>query len=251
MNKSVFFTSILVLIILITSCGESNQGRLAMLKVMPETPPDTAMMAYGLDLNAYHVKKGKIKPNEFLSDILLRNNVPYQDIDALARNARDTFDVRKIKAGKEFVILNGKDSLGTPEYFIYESGDEEYVVFCLKDSLYAYCGRKPVEYRTRAASGIITSSLYQSLSDAGQNADLAVSLADMYAWTIDFYRLQKNDSYKIIFEEKLVDGEVIGTGRILASIFNHNGEEFSAYYFEKDTIQDYFDAKGNGLKRPF
>ncbi len=251
MNRIISASAILLTLLFLNSCGESAQGRLATNNPLPEAPKDTALMAYGLDMNSFQVKKGQVKPNEFLSDILLRHNVPYQDIDALARNSRDTFDVRKIRAGQEFVILNSKDSLGIPEYFIYESGQEDYVVFCLKDSLYAYCGRKPIEYRQQEASGVITSSLYSSLTNQGYSTDLAMRMADLYAWTVDFYRLQKNDSYKLIYEEKLVDGESIGPGRILASIFSHNGEEFSAYYFKKDTLEGYYDATGASLRKAF
>jgi len=251
MIRLVSSSTILLVLLLFSACGESNQAQLAIKNPLPEAPKDTALMAYGFDLNSFEVKKGQIKANEFLSDILLRNNVSYQDIDALARNARDTFDVRKIRPNNNFLILNGKDSLGTPEYFIYENGDEDYVVFCLKDSLYAYCGRKPIEYKQQSASGVITSSLYQSLTGQGLSMQLAEEMAKLYAWTIDFYRLQKNDSYKIIYEEKLVDGESIGTGRILASIFQHNGRDFSAYYFKNDSVEGYYDHEGRSLRKAF
>lgn len=245
------FSPFLLLLLVISACNNPSNQTVSNTQVPKVLEKDTALLAYGLDLNQYEVVEGQVQPNEFLSDILLRHNVPYQDIDALARNSRDTFDVRKIRAGKNFVILHSKDTIQSPDYFIYEDGMEDYVVFCLKDSLYAYCGKKPVEYETREIAGTVTSSLYKSLTDQGYSTDLAMRMADLYAWTIDFYRLQKGDNYKLIYEEKLVDGQSIGPGRILASVFNHNGEEFSAYHFKSDTINDYFDGEGNSLRKAF
>jgi hypothetical protein len=142
-NNTFIFPLLLVLILF--ACSEANTSKISSKVTTEIVEKDTALMAYGLDISKFELKEGTVKPNEFLSDILLQYDVPYQDIDALARNTRDTFDVRKIRAGDDFLILSGKDSIGSPEYFIYEDGHTDYVVFCLKDSLYAYCGKKPVE----------------------------------------------------------------------------------------------------------
>lgn len=248
--KPVFILSLLFALSLF-ACSEANTSQISSKESPEPVVKDTAIMAYGLDISKFEQRGGTVKPNEFLSDILLKHDVPYQDIDALARNTRDTFDVRKIRAGHDFIILSGKDSIGSPEYFIYENDDTDYVVYCLKDSLYAYCGKKPVELVQRETSGIIESSLYNSLTKQGASTQLAMEMADLYAWTIDFYRLQKGDFFKLIYEEQLVDGQSIGPGKILAAIFNHNGEEFNAYAFKADTLDDYFDSEGNSLRKAF
>ena len=79
----------------------------------------------------------------------------------------------------------------------------------------------------------------------------AIELANIYAWTIDFYRIQKGDKFKAIFEEVYADGEYIGVGEIKAALFNHSDEEFYAFYFVQDSIGDYFDEEAKSLRKAF
>jgi murein DD-endopeptidase MepM/ murein hydrolase activator NlpD len=237
-----------VLLAFIASCGDGQSKRFG-LSLKP--PKDTALVAFGFDLNEFQVRKGKVNQGELLSDILQKYQVAYPDIHQLVENARDTFDVRKIRAGNDFLVLFDKDSAGVAQYLIYEKDNEEYVVFCLQDSLYAYCGKKPVEFRQKEISGTITSSLYEALTDQGSSGELAMKMADLYAWTIDFYRIQKGDGFRVIFEEKLIDGESVEAGKILAASFNHKGENYYAFFYDLDSIGNYFDEKGNSLKKAF
>ena len=71
----------------------------------------------------------------------------------------------------------------------------------------SYARRDPIESKIQTASGIINSSLYQTLQESNANPFLAVKLADIFAWSIDFYRIQKGDWFKVIYEEKFVDGK--------------------------------------------
>ncbi len=206
---------------------------------------------FGFKLDNYNIETGAVGKNDFLSNILSGYDIPYSSIDELVKNSKDTFDVRKIRPGKEFHMLMSKDSLQQAEYFIYEKDAENYVVFCLVDSLYAYCGRKPVELKLREASGTIESSLYQTMQDNDLSPALTMELADMFAWTIDFYRIQPGDYFKVIFEEKYVDGKMIGISDIIAADFNHNQEDYYSFLYTQDSIPDYFDEQGNSLKKAF
>jgi len=206
---------------------------------------------FGFKLDDYNIETGEVGKNDFLSNILSGYGIPYRSIDELVKNSKDTFDVRKIRPGKEFHLLTSKDSLEQAEYFIYEKDAENYVVFCLVDSLYAYCGRKPVEIKIREASGTIESSLYQTMQDNDLSPALTMELADMFAWTIDFYRIQPGDFFKVIFEEKSVDGKIIGISDIIAADFNHNTEDYYSFLYTQDSIPDYFDEEGNSLKKAF
>jgi len=243
------FLGVLLFSITFFACGD-DQGGLK-FKIKPEKAADTALVAFGFNLNRFDVQKGKVSQGELLSDILQKYQVAYPDIHALVTNARDTFDVRKIRAGNDFLVLFDKDSTGTAQYLIYEKDKEEYVVFCLQDSLYAYCGKKPVQFRQQTTSGVITSSLYVALVDNGSSVELAMKMADLYAWTIDFYRIQKGDEFKLIFEEKLIDGEIVEAGKILAASFKHKGEDYYAFHYDLDSIGEYFDEKGNSLRKAF
>jgi len=206
---------------------------------------------YGINVDSYTIHQKKIEQNEFLANILLRYNIPYPQIDALAKSSKPIFDVRKIAVNHKYTVLCEKDSAAKASYFIYEINAIEYVVYDLRDSLKIYRAEKEVITKIKEASGIINSSLYQTLADADVNPVLAIEMADVFAWTIDFYRIQKGDWFKVIYKEKYVDGKSIGTGKIIATNFNHYNKDFFACYFEQDSVGDFFDVEANSLRRAF
>ena len=215
-----------------------------------DTIPDP-VFEYGILTDSFEVYKGIIKPNEFLANILLKYKIPYPEIDKMVRGAEGIFDVRKIAAGKNYTVMCSKDSLGKAQCFIYEPNAVEYVVFDMRDSLRIYKEKREITTELRTTSGIITSSLYKTLQDAKVSPVLAIEMANVYAWTIDFYRIQENDWFKVIYEERMVDGKSIGIGKVLAAEFNHENRGYHAYYFEQDSVGDYFDVKANSLRRAF
>ena len=214
-----------------------------------ETGPD---VKYGLVLDSFECFTGIIQRNEFLSDILTRHGVPYSVIHDISVRSKDVFDVRKLGRGKKYVILSSKVSC-TAEYFIYEVNDIDYVVYDFSgDSTDIHMGQKEVDIADRRSRGVIRSSLYQTMQDSNQLVLLAFEMADIFAWTIDFYRLQPGDNYDIIYREKRVDDKVIGIEAVDAVVFNHEGKDFRAYYFEQDsTGGDYFDEEAQSLRKAF
>ena len=236
---------------LLFSCGEGN-NQVAEVTVQEEdTIIPEPTIEYGIETDSFVVYKDVIQPNQFLANILLKYNVPYPEIDELARRSKEVFDVRKIASGKKFTVLCSKDSSGKAKCFIYEPNSVDYVVFDMRDSVNIYKGKKEVEVKIKEASGIIYSSLYQTLDDANVSPVLAIEMANVFAWTIDFYRIQKEDWFKVVYEEKYVDGESIGIGKVLAANFNHMDKDFLACYFVQDSIGDYFDDEANSLRRAF
>ena len=102
------------------------------------------VIEYGFNTDSFAVYKNVIKPNEFLANILLKYKIPYTEIDQLANQSRDIFDVRKIAAGKNYTIFCSKDSIGKAQCFIYEPNAIDYVVFDMRDSISIYKGKKEV-----------------------------------------------------------------------------------------------------------
>ncbi|MBW6483572.1 MAG: peptidoglycan DD-metalloendopeptidase family protein [Vicingaceae bacterium] len=206
---------------------------------------------YGIAMDSFMVYKDVIEPNQFLANILLKYHIPYTEIDMLVKMSKDVFDVKKIASGKKYTILCSKDSIGKAQCFIYEPNQTEYVVFDMRDSISIYKGQKEVETKIKHIKGTINSSLYKTLSDKKASPVLAIEMANVYAWTIDFYAIQKGDWFDVLYEEKYVGDQFVGIGKILAANFNHYGKDYYAYRFEQDGITNFFDEKGNSLKRAF
>lgn len=206
---------------------------------------------FGIPVDSLVMYEGVVLPRETLSTILTRYNVGLSDIDLMSRRARGVFDLRRIKAGNAYSVLCLNDSLQTIKYFIYEESATSYVVFELGDSIHVYTGAREIERRIMEASGVIESSLWNAIAGQGNNPQLALELSDIYAWTIDFFGIQRGDNFRAIYELLLVEGQPIGIGRILASHFQHTGNDFYAFYYEQDSIGDYFDEKANSLRKTF
>lgn len=192
-----------------------------------------------------------INPNETFSDILLNYNVPYSKIDFISGNYRDTFDFRKIVAGKSYHVYTTNDSLPKIEYLVYEENPIDYVVLNLNDTVDVISGSKKVTVETKTAEGVIHSSLYQTMVDNEVDPELVFKLAEIYAWQIDFYRIQKGDSFKVIYEEQYVDGRPIGIGNVIGANFTASGETFYAINFENDGNDHFYDENGKSLRKAF
>ena len=249
-NTFTLFNFILFIsaLLLFTSCGDDPVEDQVEDEIIETYQPQ---LEYGINLDSFTVYKNVIKPNEFLANILLKYKIPYTEIDELATKSESVFNVKRLAAGKNYTILCSKDSLGKAQCFIYEPNSVDYIVFDMRDSVTIYRGKKEVTTKIQQASGTIKSSLYQTLDDANVSPVLAIEMADIFAWTIDFYRLQKGDWFKVVYEEKFVDGKSIGVGKVLASNFNHYNKDFFACRFIQDSIPDYFDAEANSLRRAF
>lgn len=215
------------------------------------------VLEYGFNLNNYKVINDTIKNGESFGVIMDRHRVPYSKINEIATKIKDTFDVRRIRAGKPYVILTSKDSLENAQIFIYKHNKINATVINFKDSLVnAYTFKEPIKVLNQKVAGRITSSLSQTMDDLGLRATLTNKIAnDIYAWTLDFKKLQKNDAFKIIFEEKFIEDTVsVGYGKIKALLFNHKGKDLYAYRYVIDSVKnipEYYNEKAEVLRRQF
>tara|TARA_R110002050_G_scaffold244268_1_gene380846 strand:+ start:1881 stop:3134 length:1254 start_codon:yes stop_codon:yes gene_type:complete len=218
-------------------------------QVIPEIEPTVYL--FEIPVDSFTIFQSKFGKNEFLGTILDRFHVSAVDIDKIAKASRDVYDVRKLRKGKDYTIFSTKDSIPKVAYFIYQPNSIDYVVFDLRDSVTIKKAKKELVTKVRQASGIITSSLYQTLVDQHLSPGLAVRLADIFAWTIDFYRIQEGDYFQVIFEEQFVDGERVGVGKILAANFNNYGDNNYAFLYDQGEGDDYFNEEAESLRRAF
>lgn len=217
-----------------------------------EEKPDD--IRFGINFSDFKVLQHVVKPGEIFSEILGRHNVAYNTIHLLAKESESIFSIRKIKAGNQCTILCEEANGGlVPKKMIYEASKVDYVVFNLDDSLYIYRGQNKVNRVEREVSGVINSSLYETMEQNDINPALAVRMAEIFAWSIDFYKIQQGDRFKIIYDEDFSGEESVGIGEVKAVLFNSGGKDFYAFYYEKDKAHegDYYDEKGASMRRQF
>lgn len=213
---------------------------------------------FGYNLDDYIVVRDTVRKGDSFGEILERNRIGYPKIFHIAEKAKDSFDIRKIQVGRPYTLLCSNDSLQTPQCFIYQPNKVDYVVIEFADSINAYTKSKPITYIEKTASGVITkgNGISVILEQQGLSPRLAFEMADnIYAWTIDFNRLQPGDKFKVIYDDKYIDDSIYaGIDKIKAAYFEHNKEPFYAFEFETDSakgIVDYFSETAKNLRRAF
>lgn len=207
--------------------------------------------SYGLIVDSLIEVHGTIEKNQTLSDILLPHGVSPVTINKIAENAKEIFPVNSFRTGDDYYIYAQWDTVETLHYFVYVKNAIDYVVFDLRDSINIYHGKKDVTVNERVVSGVINNSLWATFQSLNIDPELGIKLSDIYAWQIDFFRIQPSDSFKVIYEETLVEGKPVGIGKILAANFYHQKENFYAFRFEKDDEANYYDDRGNTLRKAF
>lgn len=206
---------------------------------------------FGIPVDSLDITEGRIKRNQNLSEILVKFNIPYQDIHTLSHRSKDVYDVRKLKAGSSYWILHKRDSFKTAKHFIVEPSPKEYVIYNVTDSIFAELHRRPLEIRKRVLATEIKSSLYNTILDQNTSPLLVSRLEKMFAWQVDFFRISEGDQFKIIFEEELIEGEIVGIRNIMGAYFEHWGKFYYAIPFDTGEKQEFFDEEGNNLIKPF
>lgn len=247
---------ILMLVFIFTSCKDDPKPEIEKEELaVIEEPKD--IFEFGFNLNDYVVKRDTVKHGDSFGKILERHQVGYPKIFHIAEKAKDTFDIRRgLQVGKPYTLLCAKDSLEIAKCFIYQPNLEDYVVINFQDTIQAYKSRKPIKYVEKVATGVIKENISLTLDEQGLSPRLAYIMADdIYAWTIDFRRLQPGDRFKVIYTDKYIDDTIYtGVHKVKAAYFEHNKEPFYAFEFMTDStkgIIDYFDNEAKNLRRAF
>ena len=243
MKSKILITAV---IILLSSCSNYD---------VEKENQKTVEYKYGYNKDQYIFQEKKIKAGDTFGDILEDVGVDYPEIFEALQTTKGNVDFKKLQIGKPYTLIFSKDSLKTLKAFVYHPTVEGYSFIQLRDSVFGKTIVKPKTYKEREASGVIDNSLYVTLDEQNMNPLLTYYLSDIYAWTIDFFRLEKGDKFKVIYTESFVDDTIsVGISRVKAAYFLHRGKEQYAFEYETDSIKgivEYLDQDAKTLRRAF
>ncbi|AVR47351.1 peptidase M23 [Christiangramia fulva] len=210
---------------------------------------------YGFILNNYDVVRDTIKKGDFFGSIMDKNGVQPGKVYEIVEKVKDSFNPARITAGKKYMILRAKDSAKTPKFFIYENNKIDYTVLALDDSIYVASRKRPVTIKKREISGVVTSSLSEAMQEQGLSNLLVYELSNIYQWSIDFFKLQKGDQFKMVYHEKYIDDTIFaGIEKVDAAVFKHSGKPFYAFRYMADTVTkkpSFYDDEAKALQSFF
>lgn len=212
---------------------------------------DSTVFMYGIPSDSFNLLTGHIKRNGFLSQILLEHGITMEEIDKVISNSTAVFDVRKIRSGNNYTLFCKKDSTARASYLVYEHDPTTCYVFSFNDSLNITPYRKEIKKVIKYASATIETSLWDAMINGGLHPTLVGGLADIFAWSVDFFGLQKGDSFKVVYEEMSIDDKPLRAGKIYGAQFSGNGTTIYAVPFIQDGKESFFDGEGNSLRKAF
>jgi len=112
---------------------------------------------------------------------------------------------------------------------------------------------RPIESEVVRFEGIVESSLFGAMETAGAGPELAVRMAQIYQWDIDFLRdLRQGDRFVVVVDRHTVDGEFYEWGTIFAARFVNGKRTLDAVvYPDNNGRLGYYDIEGLPLRKQF
>ena len=173
--------------------------------------------------------------------------------DSISRSSTEVLDPTKLQAGMHYYTFTMQDSTAQIRYIAFAKSRTDYAVIDLTgDTIRAYEFNKPITLKRHYVEGTLNSSLWNVLQSNGVNPLLAINIADVFAWQIDFYDVKEGDSFRVLYDIAYIDDTTaLNINGIQGAVFNHQGKEFIAIPFTQDSVFEYFDQDGNSLRKAF
>ena len=249
---SIFFAAALII-----SCNdkkEKEEEKSSNKPIVEVKTKEPIREAFGFILNDFNVKQDTVVSGDSFGKILGDNNFSAAQIHVINEQIKKDFNVRDIRIGKPYTLLKNKET-DSLQYFIYEKDRLNYAVINLKDSVYVTNKSIPTVLKTRTVAGELDGSLSESLNKLGVQPGIASNLSKIYAWSIDFFKLDKGDKFALNITEKyLENGEYIGVESINGAFIEYRGKYVYAFPFKKSENQkhtEYYDEEGKQMKNMF
>ena len=207
-------------------------------------------------LDSLCCKEGKVRNGQFFSTLMTSLGLTPSQAYDLTQACGGIFDVKSLRVGNAYrayySVNQAEEDSKDLQYVIYERSRTSQVVFKCQPPYVVSEIQKPVTVERRYADVTISNSLWVDMTEAGVSPNLILSLSDIYAWTVDFFGLQKGDRFRVLYEEKMCDGDVIAVDTVRYAIFTHNGKDYPAVmYNQKDGGNIYWNEKGESMRKAF
>lgn len=239
-----------VLAAAVIACKPKASEEIEIEEIVPEELP-----AIGFFPDRYEADTLTIKSGQTFSVLMNRLGLGAADAYKLSEMCDTIFDLRMLKAGHEFqAYYDRSDSIQPLKYVVYEHDRVKSTVFQCSDSLAIWNAEKPVEKQRKMADVIITSSLWNDMIAANASPTLIMNLADIYQWSVNFFTLQPEDRFQIIYTQSVCEGEVVAIDSVHFSLFTSNeGKQTAAVLYDtgNGSSNTYWDKGGESLKRMF
>jgi len=241
------------LLLLAFSCQDKENAKKNSVNSVKKEP---IIKEYGFTFNDFIVVEDTLQSGDTFSTLLEAYSLPDSlKVTELNDKVKDSFNLRNIRAGKEFITFSDKKDKKKLLAFVYVQDKTSYLVVDLRDSVKVQIKKRPTILKRRTIAAELDGSLSETLSRNGVSPNLANELAQIYKYSIDFFKLKKGDKFAVTIKEKYFEnGEYLGVDEVEASYFEYKGKKIYAFPYkinEKQKKPEYFDEKASGAKSMF
>lgn len=242
----------LLLIFVFFSCKKEQETTVKEQEVTVAKPKTKR---FGFVLDDYLVVNDTVEQGDTFSNILQENGFSSTEIHNIVNQVKDSLNLKNIRAGRPFTILKSIEKPHKVQVMIYQPDIINYSVIDFREGIRAYNKQRPVTIKRKIVVDTINSSLSSTLNKNGVSAALTHNLSQIYAWSVNFFKIQKGDAFGIVFNERYVNDTIyVGVESIEGAFFLHKGKKIYAFPFKKDSLggtEEYYDENGKGLKSMF
>ena len=242
-----------LLLLLTFSCQNKEDAKKIAAKTVKKEP---IIKKYGFTFNDFSVVEDTLQSGDTFSTIFEAYTLPdsLKTFD-VTEKIKDSFDIKNIRAGKPFITFSDKKNIKNIKALVYVQDKTSYLVVDLRDSIKVEIKKRPTVIKRRTIAAALDGSLSETLSKNGVSAALANELAQIYKYSIDFFKLKKGDKFAVTIKEKYFEnGEYLGVDEVEASYFEYKGKKIYAFPYKINPNQkkvEYFDEKASGAKSMF
>lgn len=246
------YLSYIFLALILVACKKSDEQQPKEDEIIIENPKTER---FGFYMEDYQVIHDTIKQGDTFGKLLSQQGFSATEIHNIVEKIKDSLNLRNIRVGRPYTILKSLEEPHTIQAMVYQSDMINYSVVDFRNDIVAYNRQKPVTIKRKIIVDSISGSLSNTLDANGVSSALTHNLSSVYAWSVDFFRIQKGDAFGVIFNERYVNDTLyVGIENIEGSFFIHKGKKIYAYPFKRDSLggsEEYFDDEANALKSMF
>ncbi|GEB71826.1 MULTISPECIES: peptidoglycan DD-metalloendopeptidase family protein [Pseudoalteromonas] len=200
-------------------------------------------------LPEYDFVDHKVKNGDNLAIIFKRAGFSAQTLHKLINTNAETRKLTKIHPGEVLSFATSEDGSLAQLRYVISKTDTLFVTLNDEGNYDTAIDSKEIETLTKTAGGEISNNFWTSAIAAGLSERQIMNFADIFGWDVDFANdIRKNDQFGLIYESHYVDGEFIGTGKIIAAEFINQGQRFAAI---RHTDGNFYTPEGRSMKKAF
>ncbi|NQZ12122.1 MAG: peptidoglycan DD-metalloendopeptidase family protein [Algicola sp.] len=269
-RHKIFITSLLTLVVLLMfiPAEKANASRDNSIKTLIAIDTDDNVLevgkSYPLEVDLTHIEesiqnpknaqslrwqKVKVKNGDNLAKIFKRAGFSAQTLHKITSLGKSTKILTKIHPGE--TVSFGATKQGILRELTYSLDQVSTLIVSLNEQnkYQTRTDTKEVETRRQFATAVINSNFWNAGIESGLNNSQIMNLANIFGWDIDFaLDIRDGDAFSVVYEDRYIDGEYVGTGNIISAEFVNQGDNYQAVRY---TDGEYYSPEGRSMRKAF